>query len=293
MPQPHSPTPGIRADVGFCFFGTCTLEHLDHAWWTLSRQNMARIRHIYVLNNNTQYHPDAVHEVLDRYPIPRPVLVQHVRHDGSKTHCWSVNHVCRDWMVDADWIFWTRSDYLLDYEALEAWCQGAEAAQANDPACRPFVTSWVHLIGYRFALGTPIDGVPYDGTGTTEVVDLSTLPWREHGPRFLLGRVPGASFEKTARDAGVWLTQRKNLAEAGWMNEKMVGWGFQQSIFQSLMKECGVDFIVASTYFVHHQEHPVVRSLEQAKTEAEAAHPEIYVVGPAWGTRNTQSGSPR
>lgn len=258
----------MQLDIGFNFFGSTTLRHLDAAWYSLTQQDFTGVRGVHVLDNNTKYPEAAIRAVLDRYPLPVPVALYSVKHqDPTRAHSWSVNTLCRDLMPpDTDWIFWTRSDYLLEFACLSQWRQGAEEHLAAHPQDKLFVSSYCHLIAYNFA----------EQVGRQQKVDIEKYPWRRKGPYILIGRVPGHPHQNTASDAGVWLTRRAYLAAAGWMDETMSSWGFQQSVFQlKLHHEQGVHMLIAGEYFFHHMEHPVPRDKAKAVQEFERAYPEL------------------
>ena len=58
----------------------------------------------------------------------------------------------------------------------------------------------------------------------------------DEGPQQFVGKEPAALFHSTESDAGVWLTSPAWIREVGGANERMMSWGFQQSVMQRALR---------------------------------------------------------
>lgn len=240
--------------VGFVYFRTLDLIHLDAAWYSLSRQDFTGVNSVVFLDNNTDQSPEAIDEVLDRYPLPVPLTIINTKHgDPTKTQSWSVNTVVR--RCEGPWIFFTRADYILAFD-----CVTRLRAMANEALVqnlRPFVSAWCWQMAYDSNAGN-IDGH----------VDIEQYGWREGGMAALQKHPYAIRFHDTDQDAGVWLTHKDWFIEAGWMNEQMAGWGYQQSTFQrALHLRSKVTCMAVQDYLFAHQHHYAVRDFAQADRE--------------------------
>jgi hypothetical protein len=152
--------------VGFIFFRTLRLEHLDAAWYSLSRQDFRGVSQIVFLDNNTPFSQDEITEVLDRYHMPVPVVTYFEKHgDDTRTQSWSCNYIGRT--ADTRWLFLTRADFLLDDDCL---AQFKAQRDAHAQGWRGFVTSWCHQMGYDAQLSNTDALAPYS---------LPTAGWRQ------------------------------------------------------------------------------------------------------------------
>ena len=243
--------------VGFVHFRTCELAHLDAAWLTLSRQSFEGVGHVVFLDNNTTHDPDDLATILDRYPLPVPVIRVFDKHgDPSRTQSWSVNRVVN--LVQAEWVFFTRTDFLLDYDCLARF----RAERDRRPGWCGFVTSYCQQMGYDEALSNVDALAPHSAPDAL---------WRHdsQGPKILTHdpTVPSHYFRDTEVDAGVWLMVKTAHREAGGLNERMTSWGFQQQVFQRRLRARGVEIVAIPEYLYHHQHHWAPRDFERARQE--------------------------
>lgn len=241
--------------AAFIHFRTLTLDHLDAAWFTLAKQDFTGVSHVVFLDNNTDHDPAAIVEVLDRYPIPVPRILCFNKHGvTTRTQSWSVNEACR--LVQADWVFLTRSDFLLDYNCLGRFRRERDSR----PGWRGMVTSYCHQMGYDAQLSNTDALAPYT---------LPEAAWRKapRGPASLVGQVPAYYFHTTDQDAGVWLLRKSLWAQVGGLNERMVSWGFQQQVFQRALREAGTQIVNVPEYLFHHQHHYAIRDFAKANEE--------------------------
>lgn len=245
--------------IAFIHFRTLGLAHLDAAWFTLAKQDFTDVAHVVVLDNNTDDDPRAIEEVLDRYPIPVPRILCFSKHGvPTRTQSWSVNEAAR--LVQAEWFFLARSDFLLDYDCLRRLRLKRDARLDANPDWRGFVTSYCHQMGYDEQMSNTDALAPYT---------LPEAEWRTdpRGPSMLVGQVSAYRFHTTDQDAGVWLTRRRLIHEVGGLNEQMVSWGFQQQAFQRALLRHHVEIINVPEYLFHHQHHYAVRDFNQAQAE--------------------------
>jgi hypothetical protein len=241
------------ADVCFVYFRSLNLDHLDAAWYSLSRQNFDGIKSIQFLDNNTDDSPSSIMAVLDRYHMPVPVNASFIKHgDPNKTQSWSVNHVCRE-MATGPYIFFTRADYILAFDCIQRFRKEI----FDRPKERIFVSGWCWQMSYdREAQDAGAD------------INIEDYDWRTHGMSALLKHPYAFKFHETDQDAGVWMTKREYMAGAGWMNEGMVSWGYQQSTFQRALSILyHVRCLAIQDYLFAHQHHYVDRNFLKARIE--------------------------
>jgi hypothetical protein len=240
-------------DICFVHFRSLNLIHLDAAWYSLSRQGFQGVKSVQFLDNNTDDSPEAIQEVLNRYPIPVPVNVEFSKHgDPSRTQSWSVNHVCRD-MAEGPDIFFTRSDYILSFDCLQRFRHFI----ADQPATQKiFASGWCWQMAYD-----------REAKNIDANIDIEQYNWRHLGMEALLQHPYAFRFHETHLDAGVWMTRKKYLEEAGWMNEKLVSWGYQQSTFQRFLERNNVRCLAIQDYLFAHQHHYAVRNFDLASAE--------------------------
>jgi len=248
--------------LGFVYFRTTSLAHLDAAWFTVSRlAGLDAVAGAYILDNNTDDAPAEIQQVIDRYPVPFPVTVDYAKHGVSRrTHSWSVNRVLSE--VTTPWVFFTRSDFLLDPTCLHTFRQTRDSRLERNPQWRGLVTSYCHQMGYDAALSNTDALAPHS---------LPDAPWRlqPDGLRGLVGSVPACRFHDADKDAGVWLTSTEVWRTSGGLNEKLVSWGYQQSLWQDALKRHGVEMVQIPDYLFHHQHHAAPRDPRQAALEVQ------------------------
>ncbi len=242
----------LDTSICFVFFRGLTLQHLDAAWYSVSRQDLTNVGEVVFLDNNTEYDEADILGVLGRYSVPT-VYLSEKHGDPTKTQSWSVNRVCK--AASFPWIFFTRADYILGFDAL--WRMRAEVLTRGTWDQRRFVSGWCWQMAYdREAKNTP------------EVVDIEQYGWRERGMEALLEHPYGFKFHETDQDAGVWFTKKEYLDEAGWMNEKLTSWGYQQSTFQrALRHKAKVECTAIPAYLFAHQHHYAERDFTKARRE--------------------------
>lgn len=255
------PADAAGGDISICFvhFRSLNLTHLDAAWYSLSKQDLTGVNGIYFLDNNTQTPVDDLVEVLMRYPVWSPgrlrVTIEHDR-NPTHTHSWSVNKVCQQ--APGPWIFFTRSDYVLAFDALARMRDEVFRRPTWDQ--KKFVSGWCWQMAYD-----------REARNIDANVDIEQYGWREGGMAALLQHPYGFKFHETDQDAGVWFTNKAYMEDAGWMNEGLVSWGYQQSTFQRALRHvAGVQCVAIPDYLFAHQHHHAVRDFDKARAEYDA-----------------------
>ena len=243
-------------DLVLVHFRTTGLAHFEAAWFTLARQDFTDIGHVIVLDNNTDDRQDQLQAITDREPIPVPLIWSlHKHQDPRRTHAWSVNQAMR--VAVHPWVFFTRSDFLLDYTCVARF---RAERDAHGPPWPGLVTSWCYQMGYDDQLSNTDALAPYS---------LPEAPWRldPDGPRSLIGHVPAVPFQTSHLDAGVWLARKEDWQRTGGLNEKLVSWGYAQQSWQRALRRTGVDVVQLPAYLFMHQHHAAPRDFAQASRE--------------------------
>ena len=243
-------------DVSLCFvfFKTLDLRHLDAAWYSVAQQDFSTVNKVYFLDNDTPEDLFAIQEVLSRYPIPVPLVFCSSKHgQADRTQSWSVNHVCQ--LAEGPWLFFTRADYILDFRALQRMTFKAKTDESA--GLKPFVSGHCWQMAYD-----------REAANLHAYVDIEQYGWRERGMEALLEHPYGFRFHETDQDAGVWCTQKAYMADAGWLNEQLVSWGYQQSVWQrDLRNKAGVTCSAIPDYLFAHQHHWAPRDFVKARSE--------------------------
>jgi hypothetical protein len=236
--------------ICFVYFRSVTLDHLDAAWFSLSRQDFSNVNGVYVLDNNTDDDQAAIRAVIDRYRLPVPVYIMHAKHRlRTRTHSWSVNKVVR-WAA-GPLIFFTRADYILDARAVERF------AALVVPSKPRLITSYAYHMAFDERGDQRIEGFR----------DIEQHHWRERGAQVLLDAVNGWRVHSCDLDAGVWLLPRETVERVGGLDEGLVEWGYAQTLFQKHLRDHGVPAIQIPEYLFFHQHHAAPRSYDRARAD--------------------------
>lgn len=246
--------------VCFVFFRTLNLRHLDAALYSVACQDLTSVREILILDNNTDFSEEAISQCVTSSLYPkiigndvRLVLWSEKHGDTRRTQSWSVNRVCRE--ATAPWILFTRADYIIAFDALARFT--ARAQEMHAAGRKPFLSGWCWQMAYD-----------REARNVDANVDIEKYRWREKGMPALLQHPHAFRFHETDQDAGVWFTRKEYLAEAGWMNENLVSWGYQQSEFQRMLQNrasCTLETI--QDYLFAHQHHSASRDFAVAQSE--------------------------
>lgn len=246
---------GFDTSICFVFFRGMNLEHLDAAWFSLHKQDFLHVERVYFLDNNTDYTEFEINAVLKRYERADVEYVKEFAKHGdlTRTQSWSVNRVCQMPPLDT-WILFTRADYILAFDALKR--MRAQVLEQPTWDQRRFVSGWCWQMAYD-----------REAKNIDANIDIEQYGWRQRGMPALLEHPYAFRFHETDQDAGVWFTKQSYLAEAGWMNEKMTSWGYQQSTFQRALRGIGITCSAIEDYLFAHQHHYAVRDFAKAQDE--------------------------
>jgi hypothetical protein len=149
-------------------------------------------------------------------------------------------------------IFFTRSDYILSFDCLQRF----RAFVADNSKDKIFVSGWCWQMAYD-----------REARNIDAHVDIEQYNWRHHGMIALLQHPHAFRFHETNLDAGVWMTKKEYMEAAGWMNEGLVSWGYQQSTFQRFLDRQNVRCIALQDYLFAHQHHYADRNFDRASAE--------------------------
>lgn len=208
--------------ICFTYFRSLTLANLAASLYSVRQQDLSQVAELVIVDNNTEDSKEAIWDVVEYLKFPLPVRL-YSRKDSNtvKTHAWSSNFAVR--LAQEPWIFFTRADYLLHFDALRKFT--AEIASRQESQ---FITSnGCHL-------SRPID-------------ECEMTSWRQTGPQFA-----GVVFDYTLIDAGVWLARKDAHERVGGLDERLTAWGHAQTDFQHRLFESGAKFVrIPETLFYH------------------------------------------
>lgn len=225
-------------DITICFvyFRSLTLAHLAAALYSVRQQDFACVSRLIVIDNNTEDSLTDIKSVVDRFDFPVPVILSSYKHgDLSKTHSWSTNVAVRQ--VLTPWVFFTRADYLLAFDAVSRFAGERSHGFVTGNGC--------HL--------------------RSDIATCEVSTWRTNGPRVL--EHAGEVFEYTAIDTGVWLGPRILFDSVGGLDESLTAWGHAQTHFQWKLYQSGVEFRRIPETMFFHPMHGGAKDLDLANVQ--------------------------
>ena len=212
--------------VCMTYFRSLTLDNLKAALHCLRQQDFSGVKEILLLCNNVDDSDEEVWSIIDAIEWPVPFRLFHCKHsDASRTHAWSTNAVVQ--YAQTDWIFFTRADYLLDFNALTHF----SSARGND---NQFIVA-----GY------------YDVQ--IDILTCERFPWKEQGPQVLQSF--GREYDHVTIDSGVWMTRKSIFDKVGGLDERLTAWGHAQTHFQHKLFLAGVEFVRIPYVLFYHPTH--------------------------------------
>lgn len=222
--------------ICFTYFRNLSLANLAAALYSVRQQDFSFVKSIVVVDNSTEDSAGAITDIIDLLKFPVPVQFLSFKHgDSSKTHAWSTNVAVRQ--AHTPWVFFTRADYLLDFNALEKFSEIARTGHDQDV----FITSHgCHL--------------------QEDVLVCEATAWRQAGPRIFHGVI----FDYTSIDSGVWMTQKSTFDAVGGLDERLTAWGHAQTHFQHKLYKAGVEFARIPEVLFYHPLHAGPRDLALA-----------------------------
>jgi hypothetical protein len=221
------------------FFKSLNLDHLERCLYSLSRQTIACPPKEFILfDNNSGFTPEEIISVLQKHFKVEEWVVYFARHNGGRTLSWSNNSAIR--LARCETFMLVRADFIYDFRFFEKML----LAYNNEPMS--YVTSWMY-------------GLPEN--------DYEQFAWRLN-PQNLLAN-SGFRPERVSQiDGPTFCTSKKAMDAAGWYDEALVGWGFDQQDLQQHMIRNGVQMKVYEEYLYFHQGHevePGQRDIERAR----------------------------
>ena len=99
-------------------FKCLTLKHLSAALHSVRQQDFTHVEKIIIADNDTNVDAEALLATVNALSFPVPVSILRLEHgDPKKTHAYSTNQVVE--RAQTPWIFFTRADYILHFDALK------------------------------------------------------------------------------------------------------------------------------------------------------------------------------
>lgn len=226
--------------VCLTYFRSLGLANLDAALYSLRQQNFSRVDSICILDNNTDDAEDVIRKIVERQIFPVRVRLISCKHgDATKTQSWSTNANVRE--VRTPWVFYTRADYILDFDILTKF---AGVVDEHPEGWRGFI------VGHGYHLNL-------------DVGECEKANWRQSGPH-VLRNLSGSEIQYTNIDAGVWMARRQDFDAVGGLDEDLTAWGHAQTLFQYQMYVAGVEFVKIPRVLFYHPIHAGDRDLALA-----------------------------
>lgn len=221
--------------IGFTYFKSLTLAHLEAALYSVSRQDFSRVERVVVLDNDTLDTVEQIQGVIDGMRFPVPVALTSCKHgDASRRQSWSTNATVI--LANTPWVFYTRADYVLDFDILRRFVEVID----RKPDWNGFVVS----------------------NGCFLHNEIGSA-WRETGPRFT-----GTVYDYTIIDSGVWMARLDAYNSVGGFDENLTAWGHQQTHFQWKMHKAGVEFVRIPEVLFYHLNHGGDKDITLAHQQA-------------------------
>lgn len=222
------------------YFRSLTPANLAAALFSVRQQDFSAVKELIIVDNDTESSLNEINRVADALDFPVSVSVHSFKHgDSAKTHSWSTNAAVG--LTRTSWIFLTRADFLLDFEAVKKFWM---VAAAHGSGWRGFVTS----NGYHL---------------NADVGRCNWEPWKTDGTA-ALRRLPGNEIDYTIIDTGVWLARRDDFEAVEGLDERLTAWGHAQTHFQWKLYREGVEFIRIPEALYFHPIHGAERDIDVA-----------------------------
>lgn len=229
--------------VCFTHFKSLRLVNLEAALYSLRRQDTSQVESIVIVDNNSDDTLEDILTCVESFKFDVPVNLHSFKHDDpNKTHPWSTNFAVG--RATTPWIFFTRSDYILDFNIIRDFTQ--RAASINPEwvdSWNGFVTANVYHL-------------------SVDVGVVNTLAWREAWNS--IRQLPGTESDYTCIDAGVWMARRSAFNAVEGLDESLSAWGHAQTHFQYKLFEAGVQFERIPMALFFHPQHAGHRDIEIA-----------------------------
>jgi hypothetical protein len=223
--------------ICFTYFKSLTLANFAAALYTVRRQDLSRVNEIVVFDNDTVDSPAVIRAEIDKLDFPVPVRLVSDKHgDSTRAQSWSTNVNVR--LTNTKWVFYTRADYLLNYDIIQKFAALVESKPSDWSGF--IVSNGCHL------------------GNTIEECELTN--WREEGPDLLRG----IEYDYTLIDSGVWMLRRDAYDEVGGFDESLSAWGHAQTYFQYRLHTFGTDCVRIPEVLFRHPFHGAQRDIDLA-----------------------------
>jgi len=224
----------MKWSLVFTFFRSLNLEHLERSLYSLSKQTAKPDEYIFFDNCNGVYSEEEICSVIERrFDLRKWRLFFDKRGGNCRTLSWGNNHAIR--LANHNHFLLTRADIIYDY----TFCRQMLIRYDNNP--NRFVTSWVLYVGNE-----------------DETVDYEKANWRTCPENLIAAGKTSVILKASHQDTASFITSQTAMDKAGWYDETLVGWGFDQQDLQTQLKRAGVEMLHAPWVMQYHQFHSLV-----------------------------------
>jgi hypothetical protein len=241
----------MRTTLVFTFFRTLTLTHLEHSLYSLSRQSILP-NDLLFFDNNTVFSEDKIRSVIaQHFPISRWAMYFAKHGNTSKQLSWNNNAAIR--FADTETFILTRADFIYDFD----FCKRLLLEYEGDPM--NYATSW--MLQMHHFVAQPCEANDFASS-------LDEFNWREK-PSALLHNLNSRAECVSHIDGPNFCTSKRAMQAAGWYDETLALWGFNQQDLQTQMVQNGVKMKVIPECLAFHMHHAGPRDMDRAKKEWE------------------------
>lgn len=228
----------MRWSLVYSVFKTLSLAHLERSLYSLSRQTVKADQMI-LFDNNSGFSEQEVLEVIQKHFDLSDWTAYFCRHiDSKKTLSWANNHAIR--LADYDTFIFCRADFIYDFTFFEKML----SAFGQGPLT--FASSWIFWMEYLSRLPEHL---------VDHAEDLEPLRWREDPKRLLLNTYKSTETRFSDHDGPSFCTTQRAMELAGWYDEKLYGWGFDQQDLQQRMIDSGITMKIVEEVLYYHMFH--------------------------------------
>jgi hypothetical protein len=243
------------AELTICltYYQSLTLENLSASLFSVRLQDLSYVTEIIILDNNTPNSAEDIQQLIDSLAFPVPVRLLSFKHgDPNKTHAWSTNTTITN--VSTSWVLFTRADYLLDPSHLRK--------------CLSIITDHPeNWDGFVVSNGRHLHA---------DITACEQASWRMNPDA--LQALPGADFDYTIIDSGVWFSRRSAFDRVNGLDEALSSWGHAQTDFQHRLFKTGTEFVRIPEVLYFHPMHAASRDIIKAHDQLQARGVDLKVI---------------
>lgn len=235
----------MKSTLVFTFFHTLTLAHLERSLFSLARQTLLPDKLLF-FDNNSPFSPEAIERVISQQFNINQWALYYAKHaNPMRQYSWRNNAAIR--FSETDVFIVASADYIYDFD----FCKKLLSAYADEPMS--YAAAWTWQMNYA-------NGIDPD-------VDLESFNWRSN-PKNLMSNISGSRMERAVHiDGPCFCSSKQAMDAAGWYDEELAQWGFNQQDLQAQMVRKGVKMKVVSECLHFHMQHSGERDMERAKQE--------------------------